>query len=55
MMSMQPQSIVVEQTDPPRPPADTLPTMYDLPSENLEELAAKLRSLGINPQTLNGV
>ena len=37
MMSMQPQSIVVEQTDPPRPPADTLPTMYDLPSENPEE------------------
>ena len=37
MMSMQPQLIVVEQTDPPRPPADTLPTMYELPSENPEE------------------
>jgi Uma2 family endonuclease len=25
------------QTDPPRPPKDVLPTMYDLPSENPEE------------------
>lgn len=25
------------QTDPPLPPGETLPTMYDLPSENLEE------------------
>ncbi len=25
------------QTDPPRPPKETLPTMYDLPSENPEE------------------
>ncbi len=25
------------QTDPPRPPKEVLPTMYDLPSENLEE------------------
>lgn len=27
----------IEQTDPPRPPKETLPTMYDLPSEDLEE------------------
>jgi Uma2 family endonuclease len=27
----------VEQTDPPRPPKETLPTMYDLPDEDLEE------------------
>lgn len=25
------------QTDPPRPPQEVLPTMYDLPSEDLEE------------------
>lgn len=25
------------QTDPPRPPRETLPTMYDLPSEDPEE------------------
>lgn len=25
------------QTDPPRPPQETLPTMYDLPSEEVEE------------------
>ena len=27
----------VEQTDPPRPPKETLPTMYDLPDEDPEE------------------
>ncbi len=27
----------MHQTDPPLPPQDTLPTMYDLPSENQEE------------------
>ena len=27
----------IEQTDPPRPPRETLPTMYDLPSEDVEE------------------
>lgn len=27
----------IPQTDPPRPPWETLPTMYDLPSENPEE------------------
>jgi Uma2 family endonuclease len=27
----------IEQTDPPRSPRETLPTMYDLPSENLED------------------
>lgn len=27
----------IEQTDPPRPPRETLPTMYDLPSEDPEE------------------
>lgn len=27
----------IEQTDPPRPPKETLPTMYDLPSEDPED------------------
>lgn len=27
----------IEQTDPPRPPKETLPTMYDLPDEDPEE------------------
>ena len=27
----------IPQSDPPRPPGEILPTMYDLPSENLEE------------------
>ena len=27
----------IEQVDPPRSPKETLPTMYDLPSEDLEE------------------
>ncbi|MBW4494461.1 MAG: Uma2 family endonuclease [Oscillatoria princeps RMCB-10] len=34
---MQPMKYPVEQTDPPRSPRETLPTMYDLPSENQEE------------------
>ncbi|WP_178378180.1 hypothetical protein [Chroogloeocystis siderophila] len=27
----------IEQTDPPRPARETLPTMYDLPSEDPQE------------------
>ena len=27
----------MHQSDPPRPPKETLPTMYDLPSEDPEE------------------
>ncbi|OLP17903.1 hypothetical protein BST81_12655 [Leptolyngbya sp. 'hensonii'] len=34
---MQPFHFPVEQTDPPRPAWEVLPTMYDLPSENPEE------------------
>jgi hypothetical protein len=59
------------QTDPPRPPKEYLPTMYDLeseapeepglpdefpylqpqlsPAELAEQLAARLRALGIEP------
>ena len=32
-----PVRLPLEQTDPPRSPQETLPTMYDLPSEDLEE------------------
>jgi Uma2 family endonuclease len=28
---------LIPQTEPPLPPGETLPTMYDLPSENPEE------------------
>jgi Uma2 family endonuclease len=34
---MTPMKYPIEQTDPPRSPRETLPTMYDLPSENPEE------------------
>ena len=30
-------SSIISQTEPPLPPWETLPTMYDLPSENPEE------------------
>ncbi len=36
-MTIQHRSVFVRQTDPPRPARETLPTMYDLPSENPEE------------------
>ena len=34
---MSPVRLPLEQTDPPRSPQETLPTMYDLPSEDPEE------------------
>ena len=34
---MQQRTYPVPQSDPPRSPRETLPTMYDLPSENPEE------------------
>ena len=34
---MSPIRLPLEQTDPPRSPQETLPTMYDLPSEDPEE------------------
>jgi Uma2 family endonuclease len=36
-----------QQTDPPRPPWETLPTMYDLPSENAED--SGLPDVGASP------
>jgi len=34
---MLPVKYFIEQTDPPRSPKETMPTMYDLPSEDPEE------------------
>jgi hypothetical protein len=36
-MQLKPNKYPIEQSDPPRSPRETLPTMYDLPSENAEE------------------
>lgn len=38
----------IEQTDPPRPPRETLPTLYDLPSENLEEPVCPMNSTSLS-------
>lgn len=43
----------VEQTDPPRPPRETLPTMYDLPSEDLEEPGLPDEFHDLQPQLLS--
>jgi hypothetical protein len=34
----------IEQTDPPRSPRETLPTMYDLPSEDPERMFEKIQN-----------
>ena len=43
----------VEQTDPPRPPSETLPTMYDLPSEDPEEPGLPDEFHDLQPQLLS--
>lgn len=43
----------VEQTDPPRSPRETLPTMYDLPSEDPEELGLPDEFHDLQPQLLS--
>jgi Uma2 family endonuclease len=43
----------VEQTDPPRPPRETLPTMYDLPSEDPEEPGLPDEFHDLQPQLLS--
>lgn len=43
----------IEQTDPPRSPRDTLPTMYDLPSENPEEPGLPDEFHTLQPQLLS--
>ncbi|MDB9528845.1 Uma2 family endonuclease [Oscillatoria sp. CS-180] len=42
-----------QQTDPPRPPWETLPTMYDLPSENPEEPGLPDEFHDFQPQLLS--
>ena len=43
----------VPQTEPPRSPRETLPTMYDLPSENPEEPGLPDEFHGLQPQLLS--
>lgn len=43
----------VPQTDPPRPPWETLPTMYDLPSEDPEEPGLPDEFHDLQPQLLS--
>lgn len=43
----------VPQTDPPRSPRETLPTMYDLPSEDLEEPGLPDEFHDLQPQLLS--
>jgi Uma2 family endonuclease len=43
----------IEQVDPPRPPRETLPTMYDLPSEDPEEPGLPDEFHDLQPQLLN--
>ncbi|MEG4284096.1 Uma2 family endonuclease [Microcoleus sp. A006_D1] len=43
----------VPQTEPPRSPKETLPTMYDLPSENAEEPGLPDEFHGLQPQLLS--
>uniref|UniRef100_B8HU68 Uncharacterized protein n=1 Tax=Cyanothece sp. (strain PCC 7425 / ATCC 29141) TaxID=395961 RepID=B8HU68_CYAP4 len=40
----------VPQTDPPRSPRETLPTMYD--HRQLTDLRERLRQRGLDPDTL---
>ncbi|MCY7281994.1 MAG: Uma2 family endonuclease, partial [Cyanobacteria bacterium CAN_BIN43] len=43
----------IEQTDPPRSPRETLPTMYDLPSEDPEEPGLPDEFHDLQPQLLS--
>lgn len=43
----------IEQTDPPRSPRETLPTMYDLPSEDPEESGLPDEFHDFQPQLLS--
>lgn len=44
---------ILEQVDPPRSPRETLPTMYDLPSENPEEPGLPDQFHDLQPQLLS--
>lgn len=50
---MFPAKYPVEQTDPPRSPKETLPTMYDLPSEDPEEPGLPDEYHYLQPQLLS--
>jgi Uma2 family endonuclease len=43
----------LEQVDPPLSPRETLPTMYDLPSENPEEAGLPAEFHDLQPQLLS--
>lgn len=43
----------IEQTDPPRSPRETLPTMYDLPSEDPKEPGLPDEYHYLQPQLLS--
>ncbi len=46
-------AIRIQQEDPPRPPRETLPTMYDLPSEDPEEPGLPDEFHDLQPQLLS--
>ncbi|WP_421657936.1 hypothetical protein [Leptothermofonsia sp. ETS-13] len=50
---MFPAKYPVEQSDPPYPPRETLPTMYDLPSEDPEESGLPDEFHDLQPQLLS--
>lgn len=50
---MLPFKYLVPQTEPPSSPRETLPTMYDLPSENAEEPGLPDEFHGLQPQLLS--
>jgi Uma2 family endonuclease len=52
-ISMLPFKYPVPQTDPPRSPRETLPTMYDLPSEDPEEPGLPDEFHDLQPQLLS--
>ena len=45
----------IKQTDPPRPPTETLPTMYDLPSEDPNETGLPDEYHYLQPQLLRNI
>jgi len=50
---MFPYQYPVPQTDPPKSPRETLPTMYDLPSEDPEEPGLPDEFHDLQPQLLS--
>jgi Uma2 family endonuclease len=50
---MTPSQLFIPQSDPPRPPWEILPTMYDLPSENPEDPGLPDEYHDLQPQLLS--